>query len=119
MEGGYSLKPVTLQGTADPSISAQFDRFAIISPPKVSLSSSTGDGIASSKGSRCVKSAAAKITATVSDSTSMIESNLKSNVSVNVTKNSTLPQKSPPQDGGLIKAVMSHACALTGRDDWT
>lgn len=95
MEGGYSLKPVVLQGSSEATEKAEFDRFAIYSPQQAPIKK---ESVGASKSSRT--KAAAKNAPLVVDSSVSTGSD------------------SQPPDGGLIKAVMAHACALTGREGW-
>ena len=88
MEGGYSLKPVFLQGTSDPLRSKQYDRFAI----------SSDEGGSSATISRAKARSDKKV---INGSYKIDASNI-----------------SQPVDGGLVKAVMAHACALCGRESW-
>lgn len=93
MEGGYSLKPVLLQGTTEQTTQSQHDRFAILTSQTLNAG-----GVAASKASRTKLSTQKHA---VSGDPDIPASN-----------------KNISPDGGLVKAVMAHACALIGRDSW-
>lgn len=105
MEGGYSLKPVLLSGSTEVAATkAQLNRFSIVSSIDISTQTPADGkvGIAMSKASRGGKLASQKNVAPASTEGEI----------------SGAASSIPHLDGGLVKAVMAHACALTGRAGW-
>lgn len=100
MEGGYSLKPVILSGVPEQSSQTQFDRFAILSPQKDVAAASNKP----MRGKAVLKPAA------LNTADSAAAPSALSIAFDDVSNQGT--------DGGLIKAVLAHACALTSRDSW-
>jgi lysozyme family protein len=140
---GNATNATNLTSDQAAAINDQYSRYAISSSLssslKVNSKPSSQGGIAASKGSRGGKAttttsttASTATTATTTASSTATAANATNATTAantcnysnpSTTTTTTIPAPAPAPvvttpDGGLIKGVLAHACALSGRNDW-